>query len=71
MRLFFRLPFSINDVKYSWNINGDKVTQNLECNHEEADTRMVLHALLSYENVVAVATGTDVLLLMVLRIQIS
>ena len=71
MRLFFRLPFSINDVKYAWNINGDKVTQNLECNHEEADTRMVLHALLSYENVVAVATGTDVLLLMVLRIQIS
>ena len=65
MKLFFSLPVSINDVKYNWNINGDEVTQIFECNHEEADTRMVLHAALSSEEVVVVVAGTDVLILMI------
>ena len=64
MKLFFRLPVSINDAKYTWNINRDEVTHNFECNHEKVDTRMVLHAVLPSVDVV-VATGTDVLILMI------
>ena len=45
MKLFFRLPVSINDVKYTWNINEDEVTRNIECDREEADKRMVLYAI--------------------------
>ena len=52
MKLFFRLPIFINDGKCNWNINGDEVTHTFECNHEEADTRVVLHAALSSEDVV-------------------
>ena len=32
--------------------HGDEVTHTFECNHEEADTRVVLHAALSSEDVV-------------------
>ena len=39
------------------------MTHKFECNHEEADTRMVLHAALSSEDVVVVAAGTDILIL--------
>ena len=62
MKLFFKLPVSINDVKYTWYINGDEVTQNVECNHEEADTRMVLDAALLSEDLEVVTAGTDVLI---------
>ena len=62
MKLFFSLPVSINDGKYTSNINGGEVAHTFELNHEEADTRMVLHATLSSEGVV-VAADTDVLLL--------
>ena len=44
MKLFFKLPVSINGGKYTWNINGDDVTHTFECNHEEADRQIVLHA---------------------------
>ena len=37
-QVIFRLPVSINDGKHTWKINGDEVTHNFECNHEEADT---------------------------------
>ena len=36
-----------------------------ECNHEEADYRLVLHALISEQDVVVVAKDTDVLVLLV------
>ena len=62
MKLFFSLPDSINDGKYISNINGGEAARTFEFNHEEADTRMVLHATLSSEGVV-VAADTDVLLL--------
>ncbi len=35
------------------------------CNHEEADTRLVLHALLADSDVVVVAKDTDVLILLI------
>ena len=45
MKLLFRLPDFINDGKCTWNINRDEVTLNFECNYEEAETQMVLHAV--------------------------
>ena len=39
--------------------------QLFTCNHEEADTRMVLHAILEDTNVVVVSKDTDVLVIMV------
>ena len=65
MNLFFRIPVSINDGKYTWNIKGDKVTHNFECNHKETDTRVILHAAMSSEDVLVVAAGKDVLILMI------
>ena len=64
MKLFFRVPVSINNGKYTWNINGDEITHTFECNHEEADTQMVLYAILSSEDVV-VGAGIDVLIFMI------
>ena len=60
----FRLPVSINYVKYTWNMNGDEVTHAFEHTHEEADTQMVLHTTLSSEDVVFIA-DIDVLILMI------
>ena len=60
MKLFFRFPVSIDDDKYTWNINGDEVTHNFEFNYGETDTRMVLHAALSSKDVVVVAAGVTV-----------
>ena len=37
----------------------------LDCNHEEVDTRLVLHAILSGQDVVVVSKDTDVLILFV------
>ena len=45
-------------------INGFKVAHTFECNHEEADTQMILHAALSSEDAVSVAADTDDLILM-------
>ena len=65
MKLFFRLPVSINDDKYTWNINIDDLTHNFECSLEKTDTQMILHAALSSTDVFVVATGTDVLILII------
>ena len=46
-------------------INSDNVTHSFECNHEEADYRLVLHALLSNEDDVVVANDTDILVLFI------
>ena len=62
---YFSVFLTINDNKYTWNINGDEITHNFECNHKEADMHMVLHAGFSSEEVSVAATGTDVLNLMV------
>ena len=60
----FRLPVSINYVKYTWNINGDEVTHTFEYNHKEADTQMVLHTTLPSEDIVFIA-DINVLILMI------
>ena len=45
-------------------INSEGVSSMFECNHEEADYRLVLHALISQQDVVIVAKDTDVLVLL-------
>jgi len=48
-----------------WKIAKNDAVEVLECNHEEADTRMVLHACLDDTNVVVVSRDTDVFVLLV------
>ena len=42
--LAFRILIIVKDGKFIWQIDGDKVNHLFKCNHDEADTRMVLHA---------------------------
>ena len=39
MKLLFRLPVSINDDKYTWNINIDDLTHNFECSLDKKQIR--------------------------------
>ena len=41
------------------------IEELFDCNHEEADSRLVLHAIIDVSDVVVVAKDTDVLVLMV------
>ena len=49
----------------TWKISKNDAVEVFECNHEEADTRMVLHACLDDTNVVVVSRDTDVFILLV------
>ena len=62
MKLFFKLPVSVNGSKCTYNINGDEATHTFECKHEEVDTRIVLHVSLSSEDVVFVVTDMFIIL---------
>ena len=64
-KLFFRLQASINDGKVTWKTNTDQVIHTFECNHEEADTQMLLHAALSSEDVVIIVADADAVILMI------
>ena len=59
------LPLIITRKEFTWRINDDIVEDLEGSNHEEADTKMILHALRENTNVVVVARDTDVLVLMV------
>ena len=63
--LTVRIPITVNNGKSTWRIHEVELIHIFECNHEEAGTRMVLHAYLTPENVVAAASDTDVLGLMI------
>ncbi len=60
------IPVLVNDEQETWKIttNGDSSIV-FQCNHEEADTRMVLQACHEDTNVVVESKDTDVLLLMI------
>ena len=60
-----RIPIIVNDKDNTRKISGDSQSIIFECNHEEADSRMVLHNCLEDTNVVVVSKDTDVLELMV------
>ena len=46
-------------------LDGKEIIRIFGCNYKKVDTRMVLHAYLTSENVFAAATDTDVLALMI------
>ena len=48
-----------------WKIAKNDAVEVLECNHEVADTRMVLHACLDDTNVLVVSRDTDIFVLLV------
>ena len=59
------LPIIVTETSHTWSINREDCAYLFDCNHEEVDTRIILHASLAEENVVVVAKDTDVLVLLV------
>ena len=55
------LQITVTETSHIWSIGREYL---FDCTHEEVDTRIVLHASLEEENVVVVAKGTDVLVLL-------
>ena len=58
-------PMIVNNKYKTMHISSTEVSEMFSCNHEEADYRIVLHALLCKENLVVVAKDTDVLVLLI------
>ena len=59
------LPIIFTEKEETWMASEDGLTNIGRCNHEEADSRMIYHALRSNTNVVVVSKDTDVLILMI------
>ena len=57
-------PILVNNDNKTFKISGS-VTKIFKCNHEEADTRMIFHALQQKTNVAVCSKDRDVLILMV------
>ena len=64
-RSHLKVPFTINHRNITKKITRDDVDVTVECNHEEADARVVLHAFSSEGPVMVKAKDTDVLILMI------
>ena len=60
-----RIPVIVNDDKNTWKITREFSEIIFKSNHEEADTRIKLHALKEDTKVVVVSKDTDVLILLV------
>ena len=60
-----RIPVIVNDDKNTWKITREFSEIIFKSNHEEADTRIILHALQEDTKVVVVSKDTDVLILLV------
>ena len=58
-------PYIITAGDATFAVRNGTVSELFRCSHEEADTRLVLHALKSDTDVVVVAKDTDVLVLMI------
>ena len=65
VRIMGNLPVIVTEEENTWHIDKGEITNIFKCNHEEADTRVILHASLSSDNIIVVASDTDVLVLMV------
>ena len=64
VRKNFKIPVIVTEGEHTWKITGNERKMIFKCNHEEADTRMILHALLSEDDCVICSKDTDVMLLM-------
>ena len=61
----FKVPLLINSGEKTWKITRSTIETFPRCNHEEADTRLILlHAAMSKSPAVIVAKDTDVFLLL-------
>ena len=58
------VPVLVNDSDHTWEAANSTVRQVFPCNHEEADTRLVLHCTLQDTANVIISTDTDVLILL-------
>ena len=65
MRSYLKVPLTITHRNGTKKITMDNVEVTGECNHEEADTRVVLHAFNSECSVIVKAKDTDILILMI------
>ena len=68
-RKLFTIPLIITCREEAWEISKSKVKVPPRCNHEVADTRMILHTNSKDTPVVVVAKGTDVFVLLVHAMQ--
>ena len=58
-------PFIVTSKEHTFKIDSFGNRLMFDCNHEEADSRIVLHAILSGQDTVVVSKDTDVLILLV------
>ena len=65
MRSNLPFPMIVNDKYDTVLITSESIAYMFECNHEEADYRLVLHALVCGQDAVVVAKDTDVLVLLI------
>ena len=62
---YLKYPFVISEEGKTYIVERHRSTLLHECNHEEADTRLVLHAAKQDTGVVIVSKDTDVLVLLI------
>eukprot|EP00794_Sanderia_malayensis_P001365 gene1365-biopygen1116 len=60
-----RCPVVITSKELTYQITNRSSEVLFHCNHKEADSRLILHAILANQDVVVVAKDTDVLVLLV------
>ena len=64
-RQHLKVPLVFTEQEKLWELTRDSVSKSIECNHEEADSRLVLQACERDTVVVVVAKDTDVLVILV------
>ena len=65
VRNHLKVPLTINHRSITKKITRDDIDVIVECNHEEADTRVVLHAFNSEGSVIVKAKDMDILILVI------
>eukprot|EP00795_Rhopilema_esculentum_P000988 gene988-biopygen7430 len=64
-RRYSKMPLVFTEQEQQWEIARDGASESFECNHEEADSRLLLQACEKDTVVVVVAKDTDVLVILV------
>ena len=63
-RKHFKVPLPINSGAKTWKITRGTIETFPRCNHQEANTRLILYAAMSKSPAVIVAKDTDVFLVL-------
>ena len=61
----FSFPVTVTVKQDTYTISPEKILSSYKSNHEEADIRLIFHALQSTTGVAVMSKDTDVLILMV------